>query len=627
LTVFQIFWVSDKTTLEEKEGSDVKGGNKMGETMDTLRRTHMCGNITKELVGRQVRLNGWVQRRRDLGKLIFIYLRDREGFIQVVFDAEKSGEIFDKAQTIRSEYVLAVQGTVVEREESAVNPKYPNGDVEVIASDLRILSTAATPPIYIEDGLDASETLRLKYRYLDLRRPEMQKNLILRHKVAKWLRDFLDKEGFLEIETPMLTKSTPEGARDYLVPSRVHPGSFYALPQSPQLFKQLLMLSGFDKYFQIARCFRDEDLRADRQPEFTQLDIEMSFVDIDDIISLNERMLADVLHRALGLELSLPLRRMTYREAMERFGSDKPDTRFGMELRNISDLAEGCGFKVFADTVAGGGSVRGINAKGCAGRFSRREIDALGEYVKTYRAKGLAWISVTAEGVRSPIAKFFSEDEMNAMLKRMEAEEGDLLLFVADKDDVVFASLGHLRLHLAEKLELLDDNVRDLLWITEFPLLEYDEEEQRYTARHHPFTSPMDEDLPLLETQPDKVRAKAYDIIFNGVELGGGSIRIHNTELQESMLKVLGFTREQAWERFGFLLEAFKYGTPPHGGIAYGLDRMIMLLANRDSIRDVIAFPKVQNASDLMTEAPSRVEQAQLDELHICLKEEGEKEL
>ncbi|HHY82317.1 MAG TPA: aspartate--tRNA ligase [Clostridiales bacterium] len=600
----------------------------MSESMGSWKRTHMCGMVTKDLAGREVVLTGWVQRRRDLGKLIFIYLRDREGFIQVVFNNEVSSDVLDKAQLIRSEYVLAVKGTVVEREASAINPKYPNGDVEVIASDLKILSTAATPPIYIEDGLNASEALRLKYRYLDLRRPEMQKNIILRHKVTKWVRDFLDKEGFLEIETPMLTKSTPEGARDYLVPSRVHPGSFYALPQSPQLFKQLLMLSGFDRYFQIARCFRDEDLRADRQPEFTQIDIEMSFVDVDDVITLNERLLADILKRALGIEISLPLPRITYKEAMERYGSDKPDTRFGLELKNVSDLVKGCGFKVFADAVANGGSVRAINAKGCGSKFSRKEIDALGEYVKTYRAKGLAWINVTAEGIKSPIAKFFSQEELHAILQRLDAEVGDLLLFAADKDDIVFAALGHLRLQIAEKLGLLDPGVKNLLWVTEFPLLEYDEEEQRFTAKHHPFTSPMDEDIHLLETDPGKVRAKAYDIVMNGVELGGGSIRIHSTELQEKMLKVLGFTQEQAWERFGFLLEAFKYGTPPHGGIAYGLDRMIMLLADRESIRDVIAFPKVQNASDLMTEAPSVVDASQLEELHICvIKDEGESKI
>ena len=591
----------------------------MGELAGQIKRTHMCGAINKDHIGQQVTLTGWVQRRRDLGKLIFIYLRDREGFIQVVFDAEKSSEIFDKAQSIRSEFVLVVSGTVVARDESAINPKYPNGDVEVIANELEILSTAETPPFYIEDGLNASEALRLKYRYLDLRRPEMQKNLILRHKVTKWVRDFLDGEGFLEIETPMLTKSTPEGARDYLVPSRVHPGSFYALPQSPQLFKQLLMLSGFDRYFQVARCFRDEDLRADRQPEFTQIDIEMSFVDANEVMSINERMMADLFKRALGLEISLPLPRITWKEAMERYGSDKPDTRFGMELNNVSDLVKDCEFKVFTNAVNSGGSVRAINAKGCGSKFSRKEIDALGEYVKTYKAKGLAWINVTEDGIKSSIAKFFTEEQMNALLERLGAEPGDLLLFVADKDEVVFAALGHLRLELAEKLGLLDNNVKHLLWVTEFPLLEYSEEEDRYVAKHHPFTSPMDEDIALLESHPEQVRAKAYDIVLNGVELGGGSIRIHNSELQEKMFSVLGFTKEQAWERFGFLLEAFKYGTPPHGGIAYGLDRLIMLLANSDSIRDVIAFPKVQNASDLMTEAPSGVDEKQLKELHINL--------
>lgn len=589
----------------------------MSELLSGLKRSHMCGMINYELIGQEVTLMGWVQRRRDLGGLIFVYLRDREGFVQVVFDADKSRELFEKAQSIRSEFVLALVGTVVKRSDEAINSKLPNGDIEVVANELRILSTAATPPFYIEDDVNVSEVLKLKYRYLDLRRPEMQKNLILRHKVAKWVRDFLDIEGFLEIETPMLTKSTPEGARDYLVPSRVHPGKFYALPQSPQIFKQLLMLSGYDKYFQIARCFRDEDLRADRQPEFTQIDIEMSFVDIDDVITINERMMADVFKKAIGADLTLPLPRITYKEAMERFGSDKPDTRFGLELSDVSDLVKDCSFKVFVDAVNTGGSVRAINAKGCGEKFSRKEIDSLVEHVKTYRAKGLAWINVGKEGIKSPIAKFLTEDQMTALLKQLKAETGDLLLFVADKDEVVFQSLGHLRLELANRLDLLDNSVQNLLWVTEFPLLEYDEEESRYIAKHHPFTCPMDEDIPMLETQPEKVRAKAYDIILNGVELGGGSIRIHSTELQEKMFSALGFTKEQAWERFGFLLEAFKYGTPPHGGIAYGLDRMIMLMANRDSIRDVIAFPKVQNASDPMTEAPSSVDEKQLKELHI----------
>ena len=589
-----------------------------------LKRTHMCGMINKDHIGEKVTLMGWVQRRRDLGHLIFIYLRDRTGFIQIVFNGKKSGETLDKAQQIRSEYVVAVSGTVVKREESAINPQYPNGDVEVGAEECRILSSAKTPPFYIEDGLDASETLRLQYRYLDLRRPEMQKNLILRHKVTKWVRDFMDREGFLEIETPMLTKSTPEGARDYLVPSRVHPGAFYALPQSPQLFKQLLMLAGFDRYFQIARCFRDEDLRADRQPEFTQIDIEMSFVEVNDVISLNEQLLADLFQKALGVKLSLPLPRLTWKEAMERYGSDKPDTRFGMELQDVSDLVRDCGFQVFVNAVRKGGSVRAINAKGCCRKFSRKKLDALSESVKTYKAKGLAWIQVTETGIKSSLSKFFSEEQMGALLKRLDAKAGDLLLFVADRDEIVFAALGYLRLELAEKLGLLDDQEKSLLWITEFPLLEYSEEEHRYVAEHHPFTCPMDEDIPLLEEHPERVRAKAYDIVLNGVEMGGGSIRIHDTKLQEKMLEILGFTREQAWERFGFLLEAFQYGTPPHGGIAYGLDRMIMLLTGCDSIRDVIAFPKVQNASDLMTEAPSRVDDAQLKELHIKLDERNE---
>lgn len=591
----------------------------MTSNIQTIKRTHMCGMVNKDLVGSRVSLTGWVQRRRDLGKLIFIYLRDREGFIQIVFDAEKSRDIFEKAQSIRSEFVLAVTGRVVNRDETAINPKYPNGDVEVIAEDLEILSEAKTPPIYIEDGLDASEAVRLKYRYLDLRRPEMQKNLILRHKVTKWIRDFLDQEGFLEIETPILTKSTPEGARDYLVPSRVHPGKFYALPQSPQLFKQLLMVSGFDRYFQIARCFRDEDLRAERQPEFTQVDIEMSFVNVDDVIELNERLIANILKRAKGVDIALPLPRMKYKEAMERFGSDKPDTRFGMELVDVSDIVKDCGFKVFSDAVQKGGSVRAINAKGCSSKFSRREIDSLGEFIKTYRAKGLAWINLAEDGIRSPIAKFLSQEILDMLVERLGAETGDLLFFVADMDQVVFQSLGQLRLELANRLNLIDNNRLDLLWVTEFPLLEYDDEDNRYVAKHHPFTAPMDEDLDLLESHPERVRAKAYDLVLNGTELGGGSIRIHSQDLQERAFKALGFSKEEAWDRFGFLLEAFKYGTPPHGGIAYGLDRLIMILVGSEAIRDVIAFPKVQNASDLMTQAPDVVDQVQLQDLSIKL--------
>ena len=593
----------------------------MEEFLAGLKRTHMCGELTTENVEQNVVLMGWVQRSRNLGGLIFVSLRDRTGIIQVVFDENRCSEdIFKKAETLRTEFVIAVVGQVALRSEEAINDKMPTGRIEVIAEDLRILSTAETTPFYIEDGINVSEALRYKYRYLDLRRPEMQKNLILRHKLASLVRDFLNREGFLEIETPMLTKSTPEGARDYLVPSRVHPGKFYALPQSPQLFKQLLMISGYDRYYQIVRCFRDEDLRADRQPEFTQIDIEMSFVDIDDILSINEKMIAYIFREALGVEIKLPLPRMTYKEAMERYGSDKPDTRFGMELVNISDLVADSEFKVFAGAVKNGGSVRGINAKGC-GNFSRKEIDSLGEFVKTYRAKGLAWINVTEEGVKSPIAKFFTEDQLDAILTRMEAEVGDLLLFIADANPVVFQALGHLRLEIARRLDILNPSEYNLLWVTEFPLFEYDEEEGRYVAKHHPFTSPMDEDIQFLESDPEKVRAKAYDIILNGVEIGGGSIRIHSTSLQEKMFKALGFSKEKAWDQFGFLLEAFKYGTPPDGGIAYGFDRLVMLLAGRNTIKDVIAFPKVQNASDLMTEAPSMVDIKQLEELHIRVKE------
>jgi len=595
----------------------------MEEFLGGLKRTHMCGELTVENVEQNVVLMGWVQRSRNLGGLIFVSLRDRTGIVQVVFDENRCSEaIFKKAESLRTEFVIAVTGHVALRSKEAINDKMPTGRIEVIAKDLRILSTAETTPFYIEDGINVSEALRYKYRYLDLRRPEMQKNLILRHKIATLVRNFLNQEGFLEIETPMLTKSTPEGARDYLVPSRVHPGKFYALPQSPQLFKQLLMISGYDRYYQIVRCFRDEDLRADRQPEFTQIDIEMSFVDIDDILTINEKMIAYIFKEALGVEVKLPLPRMTYKEAMERYGSDKPDTRFGMELVNISDLVENSEFRVFVDAVKNGGSVRGINAKAC-GNFSRKEIDALGEFVKTYRAKGLAWINVTEEGVKSSIAKFFTEEQLNAILKRMEAAAGDLLLFVADANNsVVFQSLGQLRLEIARRLDILNPYEYNLLWITEFPLFEYDEEEGRYVAKHHPFTSPMDEDIQFLESEPEKVRAKAYDIILNGVEIGGGSIRIHSTSLQERMFKALGFSMEKAWDQFGFLLEAFKYGTPPHGGIAYGFDRLVMLLAGRNTIRDVIAFPKVQNASDLMTGAPSTVDMKQLEELHITLEEE-----
>ena len=589
----------------------------MDEMLSGLKRTHMCGELSAQNVGQKVVVMGWVNARRNLGKLIFITLRDRTGIIQLLFDSENCGDAFEKAETLRAEFVVAAIGTVVKRAPEAINPKMPTGEIEVAVEELRILSRAAVPPFNIEDELNVSEALKLKYRYLDLRRPTMQKNLMLRHRVTKWVRDFLDGHGFLEIETPMLTKSTPEGARDYLVPSRVHPGKFYALPQSPQIFKQILMLSGFDRYFQIVRCFRDEDLRADRQPEFTQIDMEMSFVDVDDVISLNEEMIAGLFKDILKIDLPVPFPRMTYKEAMERFGSDKPDTRFGLEIKDVSDLVRECDFKVFTGAIENGGSVRAINAKGCGKAFSRKEIDALGEFVKTFKAKGLAWINVTEDGLKSSIAKFFTEDQMNAILQRLDAEIGDLLLFVADKNDVVFQALGQLRLEIARKTHLLDDRKYNLLWVTEFPLLEFDEEEQRYVAKHHPFTSPMDEDIEYLESDPARVRAKAYDLVLNGVELGGGSIRIHSTELQERMFRAIGFTNEEAWQRFGFLLEAFRYGTPPHGGIAYGLDRLVMLMAGKDSIRDVIAFPKVQNASDLMTEAPSEVDIKQLKELHL----------
>lgn len=593
----------------------------MAELMGDWKRTHMCGILNTGHIGEEVTLMGWTHKRRDLGGLIFIDLRDRTGVVQVVFDEQNCGDFFKKAETVRSEYVLAVKGIIVKRDPETVNPKIPTGEIEVSAKQLKILSASATPPFSIEDNTNVSELVRLKYRYLDLRRAEMQRNIILRHKIVKCVRDFLDSKGFYEIETPMLTRSTPEGARDYLVPSRIHPGRFYALPQSPQIFKQLLMLSGCDRYFQIARCFRDEDLRADRQPEFTQIDIEMSFVDVEDVLSINELLLAEVFKKTLDVDISLPLPRLTYREAMERYGSDKPDTRFGLELKDVSDIAAGCGFKVFANAVEQGGSVRGINAKGCALKFSRREIDSLVDFVKNYDAKGLAWIAVEEDGLKSPITKFFTQEQISSLLGRLQAETGDLLLFVADRNDVVFQALGQLRLELARRLGLINDKKYNLLWITEFPLLEYDDEEQRFVAVHHPFTSPMDEDIELLDTDPGKVRAKAYDAVLNGVELGSGSIRIHAAELQEKMFDVLGFSYEKAYERFGFLMEAFKYGTPPHGGFAYGLDRLVMLLLGRDSVRDVIAFPKMQNASDPLTDAPSEVEPKQLKELHIRVDE------
>jgi aspartyl-tRNA synthetase len=589
----------------------------MAENIKGMKRTHRCAEVTSEDIGREVVVMGWAHKRRDLGGVIFIDLRDRSGVLQVVFNVETDSALHAKAEQIRSEYVLAIKGVLVNRSEDTINSSIKTGKWELVAKELRILSKAATPPVLIEENVETNEAVRLKYRFLDLRRPDMQKNLMLRHKVTKIARDYFDEQGFLEIETPILMKSTPEGARDYLVPSRVHPGKFYALPQSPQIFKQILMVSGYDRYFQIARCFRDEDLRSDRQPEFTQIDLEMSFVDVDDVIAINEGFLKRTFDEALGIKLDTPFMRLTYREAMDRFGTDKPDTRFGLELVNLSDIVENSGFKVFSDAVSKGGSVRAINAKGCGFKFARREIDALIEFAKLYGAKGMAWIAVEENGLKSAITKFMSEDEISQIINRMKAEPGDLICFIADDDEIVFDALSHLRMEIAAKLNLIDDSKINLLWVTEFPLLEYDDEEKRWVAKHHPFTSPMDEDIGLLDSEPKKVRAKAYDIVLNGVEIGGGSIRIHDQELQKKMFSIIGLPEEEAQKRFGFLLEAFKYGTPPHGGLAFGLDRLIMLMANRNSIRDVIAFPKVQNASCLMTGAPDSVEIKQLRELHI----------
>ena len=555
-----------------------------------------------------------MQRRRDLGKIVFLWLRDRTGIVQVVLDSDHP---LNGADKIRGEYVLAVKGVVALRSADAVNPKLKTGEIEVLAKELKILNEAETPPIYIEDHINVKEEVRLKYRYLDLRRPEMQSSLMLRHRITKTARDYLDQNGFLEIETPILAKSSPEGARDYLVPSRVHPGSFYALPQSPQLFKQLLMVSGFDRYFQIARCFRDEDLRADRQPEFTQIDIETSFLEPDEIMTINEGLLKAVFKDALSVDIKTPFIRMPYKEAMERFGSDKPDTRFGVELCDVSDLVKDSDYGIFTSAIQTGGSIRAVCAPG-GSTFTRKEITAMEDVVKTYRAKGLGYILFSGQGVRSPLVKYLSESCIFSILERAKAREGDAVFLVADsKNTVVFDSLGQLRLHLGRHLNLIDNSLFNLLWVTEFPLLEYDEEEKRFVAVHHPFTSPMDEDIAYLESDPGRVRAKAYDIILNGCELGGGSVRIHDAGLQSKMFKLLGFTKERAQENFGYLMEAFRYGAPPHAGIAYGLDRMCMLLAKRDSIRDVIAFPKVQTASDLMTGAPDEVEDKQLEELYI----------
>lgn len=591
----------------------------MAESMKGLHRSCRCAELSKSDVGKNVTVMGWVQKQRNKGGIIFVDMRDRSGLLQIIFEESDCGaESFAKAEKLRSEFVIAVTGKVCERE-GAVNKNLATGEIEIRANGLRVLSESETPPFPIEEDSKTKEELRLKYRYLDLRRPDLQKNLILRSKVSTITRQFMAEEGFLEIETPILNKSTPEGARDYLVPSRVHPGNFYALPQSPQIFKQLLMCSGYDRYFQIARCFRDEDLRADRQPEFTQMDMELSFVDVDDVIDVNERLLHKLFKETIGVEVPLPIQRMTWQEAMDRFGSDKPDIRFGMELNNVTDVVKDCEFVVFKGAIENGGTVRGINAKG-QGQMPRKKIDALVEFAKGYGAKGLAYIAIQEDGtVKSSFAKFMKEEEMSALIKAMDGENGDLLLFAADKNKVVWDVLGALRLHLAEQMDLLDKNEYKFLWVTEFPLLEWSEEENRFTAMHHPFTMPMEEDLEFLESDPGRVRAKAYDIVLNGTEIGGGSVRIHQNDIQERMFAQLGFTMEQAYNQFGFLLNAFKYGVPPHAGLAYGLDRLVMLMAKMDSIRDVIAFPKIKDASCLMSEAPNIVDEKQLEELGIAV--------
>lgn len=598
----------------------------MAESMKGLKRSHRCTEVTKADIGSTVTLMGWVQKSRNKGGIVFVDLRDRSGIMQVIFEnSDIDQEGFEKAGKLRSEFVIAVTGRV-EARSGAVNQNLATGEIEVRATQLRILSEAETPPFPIEENSKTREEVRLKYRYLDLRRPDLQKNMILRSNVSTLVRQFLAKEGFLEIETPTLIKSTPEGARDYLVPSRVHPGSFYALPQSPQIFKQLLMCSGYDRYFQLARCYRDEDLRADRQPEFTQIDMELSFVDVDDVIDVNERMLAFLFKEVLGVEVSLPIQRMTWQEAMDRFGSDKPDLRFGMELTDVSEVVKDCEFAVFKGALENGGSVRGINAKG-QGAMPRKKIDKLVEFARGYGAKGLAYIAIGQDGgVKSSFAKFMKEEEMAALIQAMKGENGDLLLFAADKTKLVWDVLGALRLELAKQMELLDKNEFRFVWITEFPLLEYSEEEDRFVAMHHPFTMPMEEDLQYLDSQPGRVRAKAYDIVLNGNEIGGGSVRIFQNDVQEKMFEVLGFTKEEAYNRFGFLLDAFKYGVPPHAGLAYGLDRLVMLMAKEDSIRDVIAFPKVKDASCLMSEAPDVVDEKQLEELGIAIVAQEKKE-
>ncbi len=645
----------------------------MAESMQGLKRSHRCAELSKANIGETVTVMGWVQKNRNKGGIVFVDLRDRSGLLQLIFEnGSVSEEDFEKAGKLRSEFVIAAVGTV-EARSGAVNENLATGEIEIRVKELRILSESETPPFPIEENSKTKEELRLKYRVLDLRRPDLQRNLMMRSKAATLTRQFLAEEGFLEIETPMLIKSTPEGARDYLVPSRVHPGNFYALPQSPQIFKQLLMCAGYDRYFQIVKCFRDEDLRADRQPEFTQIDMELSFVDVDDVIDVNERLLAKMFKEILGIEVSLPIQRMTWQEAMDRFGSDKPDIRFGMELTDVSEVVKDCEFVVFKNALENGGSVRGINAKG-QGAMPRKKIDKLVDFAKDFGAKGLAYVAIQEDGtIKSSFAKFMSEEEMAALVKAMDGENGDLLLFAADKNQVVWDVLGNLRLEIARQLELLDKNEYKFLWVTEFPLLEWNEEAGRYTAMHHPFTMPMEEDLHLIDTDPGKVRAKAYDIVLNGTEIGGGSVRIFNQEIQSKMFEVLGFTKEQATdpgkvrakaydivlngteigggsvrifnqeiqskmfevlgftkeqaqEQFGFLLNAFKYGVPPHAGLAYGLDRLVMLMAKEDSIRDVIAFPKVKDASDLMTEAPSGVDPKQLEELCLAITEKEEKE-
>ena len=589
----------------------------MAESMRGMKRTCRCAELSEKNIGEEVTMMGWVQKQRNKGGIIFVDMRDRSGILQVIFeDGEINKADFAKAEKLRSEFVIAVKGKVTARS-GAVNENLATGAIELRAEELRVLSESDTPPFPIEADSKTKEELRLKYRYLDLRRPDLQKNLIMRSKVATLIRQFLADEGFLEIETPMLTKSTPEGARDYLVPSRVHPGTFYALPQSPQLFKQLLMCSGYDRYFQLARCFRDEDLRADRQPEFTQVDMELSFVDEDDVMDVNERLLQKLFKEILDVDIELPIQRMTWQEAMDRFGSDKPDLRFGMELKDVSEVVKGCGFGVFTGALENGGSVRGINAKGQGG-MPRKKIDALVKFAKDFGAKGLAYLAINEDGTyKSSFAKFMTDDELKALVDAMEGEPGDLLLFAADKNKIVWDVLGNLRLEIAKNLDLLDKNVYKFLWVTEFPEFEYSEEQGRYLAMHHPFTMPFEDDIQYLESNPEKVRARAYDIVLNGTEIGGGSIRIHQDDVQEKMLRALGFTDEKAHEQFGFLLDAFKYGVPPHAGLAYGLDRLVKIMAHEDSIRDVIAFPKIKDASCLMTDAPNVVDDKQLEELSL----------